>query len=506
MSENKPLDDASPQLEEPSRRITIDDLGLTGADSEDADLGPKGFLFAWFQLFRTAQIHAIDNEAVRRPVQNFIDGVNRILASDGSVSLQAKDGTLFLNSVKLSLSTDEYYEAASPVFEFFEERGMGGFGIDANYTVESVHQLLRILVYAPAAERKFQTIQSALQASGLPFRINKPLGVKNRGNAEAILERRAYTFLTYSKLVVLCRSLIAETGANPAKRNYLVRKVSRTVEALVDICLEDDHTFLGISSVKSEDAYAPHHAANTAVLSIGLGEKLGFSKVGLADLGVAAALCDIGLREIPAEILLKGDELDPEERQVLERHTLLSVKFFLEDKHYTKALLRRILIAYEHHRRVDGGGYPQSSYPISLFTKIVAIADAYDALTTNRPWRKAYLPDEALGHMLSESGKQFDPVLLKVFVNTLGLYPVGTLVRLTTGETGFVVYSGGDAERISHPFVAILDSEGKPGPTVDLAEKDPSGKYVREIASSEDPAKYGLQPSGLFSQSSADYA
>ena len=263
---------------------------------------------------------------------------------------------------------------------------------------------------------------------------------------------------------------------------------------------------MGISAVKSEEAYASHHAANTAVLSVGLGEKLGLSKVDLADLGVAAALCDIGLREIPAEILDKGDKLDAEERQVLERHTLLSVQFFLQDRRYTKSLLRRILVAYEHHRHADGGGYPRSSYPINLFTRIVSIADAYDALTTNRPWRKAYLPDEALGHMLSESGKQFDPVLLKIFVNALGLYPVGTLVRLSSGESAFVVYSGGDGERLSHPIVALLDSEGNPGQSVDLAEKDASGNYVREIVSSEDPAKYGLQPSGLLSASSADYA
>jgi len=496
----------SPELEQTSRRLTIDELGLTGSVDSSEDETPKAFLFFWFQLFRTAQIHALDNEAVRRPVQNFIDGVSRLLASDGSVSLQAKDGTVFLNSVKLALTTDEYYEAAEPTFEFFAERGMGGFSVDAALTTEGVHQLLRILVYAPPEKRTFQTIRSALQEAGLPFRINKPLGVKSRGNAEAILERRSYTFLTYSKLVVLCRSLIAETGANPAKRSYLIRKVSRTVESLVDICLEDDHTFLGISAVKSEEAYAAHHAANTAVLSIALGEKLGLSKVDLADLGVAAALCDIGLREIPSEILDKGESLTGEERQVLERHTLLSVQFFLQDRHYTKALLRRILVAYEHHRHADGGGYPRSSYPINLFTRIVSIADAYDALTTNRPWRKAYLPDEALGHMLSESGKQFDPVLLKVFVNAMGFYPVGTLVRLSSGESAFVVYSGGDGERLTRPIVALLDSEGKPGQSVDLAAKDSAGNYLRQIVSSEDPAKYGLQPSGLLSASSVDYA
>jgi len=76
-------------------------------------------------------------------------------------------------------------------------------------------------------------------------------------------------------------------------------------------------------------------------------------------------------------------------------------------------------------------------------------------------------------------------------------------VRLTTGEVGLVIYGGGDDERLTHPVVALLGPEGRPLRTVDLAEKDPSGRYAREIASSEDPAKYGLQPSGLLSASPA---
>ena len=105
--------------------------------------------------------------------------------------------------------------------------------------------------------------------------------------------------------------------------------------------------------------------------------------------------------------------------------------------------------------------------------------------------------------MLADSGKKFDPLLLKIFINTMGLYPIGTLVRLTTGELAVVIYSGGDPERTTHPVVALLDSEGKPGQSVDLTEKDASGKYIREIASAEDPSKYGLQASGLLSSSPA---
>ena len=503
MSDSEKPKGPQQDTDKPSQRITIDELGLTASiDAGEQSFSPKDFLFIWFKLYRTAQIHTIANQALQQPIQNFIAATNKLLAIDGSVSLQSKDGTLFVNSIKLNLSSDEYNDAAEPVFAFFEERGMGGFVIDDHFTNESLHQLLNILVYSTAKGRSFKTIDSELKAANLPFRINKQLGVKNKGSSEVVLERRAYAFLTYSKLVVLCRTLMTEKEGNPAKRHYVVKKVTRTIEALVDICLEDDHTFLGISSVKSEEAYAPHHAANTAVLAIALGEKLGLGKVALADLGIAAALCDVGLREIPPSVIEKRDALDPGEQEIYDRHPLLSVKFFLEDRHYTKSVLRRIVVAYEHHQTPDTGNkHEDSSYSINLFTQIVAIAEAYDAMTTHRPGRKASLPDEALGLMLAESGTKFDTLLLKIFINTMGLYPVGTLVRLTNGEIGLVVYGGGEGDRVHRPIISLLDSDGKPSQSVDLAEKDASGNYIRQISSSEDPAKYGLQPSGLLSHS-----
>src|SRR5690606_12329485 len=127
-----------------------------------------------------------------------------------------------------------------------------------------------------------------------------------------------------------------------------------------------------------------------------------------------------------------------------------------------------------------------------------AIAAAYDALTTARPWRKAFLPDEALGIMLSEAGRRFDEALLKVFVNAIGLYPIGTLVRLSTGELAIVAYSGVEGDRATRPMVALLGADGRPGALVDLSERSADGSYPRSVVTSEDPTRYGLQPSGLL--------
>lgn len=483
-----------------TKRTTIDELRLTvGGEGPAKVEGPTAFMHAFFQLFKTAQIHSIDNQALIRPIKNFIDVSSALLSREGRISYQSKDRALFLNGVKLKVSSEEY-ELAYDTFEFLDERGMGGFSMEGSLDVAGVHRLLEILVYAPAARRKLAVLVAELREAGLPFRVNKTLGA-GKSSAEVVLERRSYAFFTYSKLVVLYRGLVAEEKPNPMKRQFLTRKIGRTVQALVDICLEDDHTFLGIASVKSGESYAPHHAANTAVLSISLGEKLGLRKVELADLGLAAVFHDIGMRFIPQAVLDKRGPLDAAERAQLEQSPMRAVEFLLGEKALTRSVLAQMIVAFEHHVHADGSGYRKIPQDPDLFSRIVSITCPYDALTTDRPWRKAFLPDEALGHMLARSGKPFDPVLLKVFVNTMGFYPVGTLVRLTTGALALVVYGGGEAERATRPIVALVGPDGKPGKTVDLMEKDASGSPLAAIVSSEDPAKYGLRPSGLLATS-----
>ncbi len=486
--------------QQPTQRVTIDNLSLRAGEDDAAAQagGPNVVMHVWFQLFRTAQIHAIDNQALQRPIATMVEMTNTLVPKEGRLAFQAKDKALFVNGTKLRLSSDEY-ELAREIFQFFEERGIGGFTIEAPMNTEAVRALLGALVYMP--ERKFDKIDAAVKAAKLPFRLNKPLGTGKKSKSEVALERRAYTFFTYSKLVVLYRSLIAEQKLAAAERMFLVKKIARTIQALVDICLEDDHTFLGVSAVKSGDAYSAHHAANVTILSIALGEKLGLSKVELSDVGMGAVFHDIGLRECPADVLMKPDPLDPKDRALIEQHPMRSVEYLLGQRNFSKSALSQIVVAFEHHRNYDGSGYPFGSRRPDLLSRIVTIADVYDALTTQRPWRNAYMPDEALGMMTRDTGKRFDPTLMKVFVNTLGLYPVGTLVRLDSGDLGVVVYGGGEGERLSRPIIALLGRDGKPAGTVDLAERTPGGAYRWSIVMTEDPKKFGIQPSGLIATS-----
>jgi HD-GYP domain-containing protein (c-di-GMP phosphodiesterase class II) len=485
--------------QQPAQRVSIDDLSLrAGGEDAAAQRGPNAVMHIWFQLFRTAQIHAIDNQALQRPIATMVEMTSTLAPKEGRIVFQAKDNSLFVNGSKLRLSADEYV-LAREIFTFFEERGIGGFTIEGTMDAAAVRALLQALVYT--TQRRYDHLDAALKAAHVPFRLNKPLGSGKKSESEITLERRSYTFFTYSKLVVLYRGLVGGQSLPAAKRGFLAKKIARTVQALVDICMEDDHTFLGVSAVKSGEAYASHHAANVAVLSISLGEKLGMSKVDLADLGMGAVFHDIGLRECPAEVLLKPEPLDEQDRARVEQHPLRSVEYLLSQRSFNKSVLSQMIVAFEHHRNYDGSGYPFGSRRPDILSRIVTIADVYDALTTERPWRNAFMPDESLGVMSRDAGKRFDPALMKVFVNTLGLYPIGTLVRLDSGDLGVVVYGGGEGERLSRPIVTLLGSDGKSAGTVDLAQRTPSGSYRWSIVMTEDPKKFGIQPSGLIAGS-----
>src|SRR5438105_1856231 len=183
------MSDDSPQ------QFPLDDLIARGSDERLAAGGPNVVMHTWFQLFRTAQIHAIDNQALQRPIAMMVEMTNTLVPKEGRIALQAKDKAIFVNGTKLRLSSDEY-ELAREIFDFFDARGIGGFTIEAPMDAAGVRDLLTALVYTP--ERRYEKLESAVKAANLPFRLVRPFGTGKRSRAEVTLERRSYTFFTYS--------------------------------------------------------------------------------------------------------------------------------------------------------------------------------------------------------------------------------------------------------------------------------------------------------------------
>jgi len=279
----------------------------------------------------------------------------------------------------------------------------------------------------------------------------------------------------------------------------------RLMQSMFNHIVANESFIYGLTNIKNFDEYTLNHSVNVCLLSISLGRRLGLDKNELVDLGISAFFHDFGKTEIPKEILVKPGQLDKQEREIIEKHPYLGAEKLVQLKEFSYLPVRAINVAMEHHVKEDFSGYPryQIKKDINLFSKIVKICDFFDALTTERPYRKrAFTRDEVLKMMTEKSGLEFDPVLLKVFVNMMGSYPVGSLVLLDTGEIGIVFEVNLDPANLNRPKVKIIaDKEGKKidGDVVDLTEADSQTKlYIRTIIKVLDPKKYNIRVSDYF--------
>jgi HD-GYP domain-containing protein (c-di-GMP phosphodiesterase class II) len=280
-----------------------------------------------------------------------------------------------------------------------------------------------------------------------------------------------------------------------------MRNTVRLVQKMVDLITNDESLFLEISTLRIYDDYTYIHSLNVSILSMCLGKRIGLTHKLLERLGLCGLFHDLGKAEIPKEILNKKGALNPAEFNELKNHSMHSARLILRLKAERDRKVRLLVPPFEHHIGYDHSGYPQidARRNLSLFGRILTITDVYDAITSPRIYRPFPMsPDRALGQMLSQSGTHFDPILLKVFINMMGTYPVGTLLKFDNREMGLVTPSI-DRTDPSRPMVQLLVSQPDgtfiKGNVVDLAARDPqTGGFQRTITESLHPSVLGIQP------------
>jgi len=211
----------------------------------------------------------------------------------------------------------------------------------------------------------------------------------------------------------------------------------KPVNQLVDELITQEEIFANVEGIRVYDEYTFIHCVDVCVMSIILGKALGYHKVNLTELGIGALLHDIGKVRIAKEIINKPGKLTEEERKEIERHTEYTFQI-LQECHEISLL--SALIAYQHHERFDGHGYPQGlkGTKIQEYSKIVAVADVYDALVTDRSYRPGMWPYEAAEIIQASSGRHFDPGVVKSFLDNIVIYPVGSPIELNNKTRGIV--------------------------------------------------------------------
>jgi putative nucleotidyltransferase with HDIG domain len=196
-------------------------------------------------------------------------------------------------------------------------------------------------------------------------------------------------------------------------------EVEAVVHSLVATMHAEEHMLVPLLTLKQYDQYTTTHACNVAVLSMGVSERLGFSPAEVRSFGVAGLLHDIGKVAIPHDLLVKPGRYTDEERKVIQRHPVEGARMILERD---RGLGLAAVVAYEHHIFLNGEGYPALTFARACHyaSRIVHVCDVYDALCTDRPYRAAWHPEQALAYLHEQAGRELDPEVVHAFTEMIG--------------------------------------------------------------------------------------
>lgn len=287
------------------------------------------------------------------------------------------------------------------------------------------------------------------------------------------------------------RILVADFMEKVAMGGGIDSKLAKeAVAECVNSVLHSPDAMLWLTQLKNKDEYTAQHSMNVCVLAIVLGRHINLSEKNLNIVGLCGMMHDMGKMLIPLEILNKPGKLEVEELKIMQTHTILGSELLKSSNDMHPSAID---VAANHHERLDGKGYCRklSKSSISHFTRMVAIVDMYDAMTSDRVYQKGRTHLEAANAMISASGSHLDPALVVKFIESTGVYPPGCLVELTNGMIAMVIEVN-EKTKLRPRIITILDEEKNPATeqVIDLSTmiKDKRGNIytIKGIVRAED--------------------
>jgi len=279
-----------------------------------------------------------------------------------------------------------------------------------------------------------------------------------------------------------------------------IKQVDKVVDEMVDSIVRNPDAFMWLRHIKEKDNYTYDHSVNVSALAIAFGRHLGLPREDLKSLAVAGLLFDVGKTKLPDELLEKPTTLTDEEWVLMKKHVQFSAELMWETPGISPAAIEAV---EHHHERFDGSGYPAglTDESISVFGKIIGIADCYDAATSERAYRASLSHHAAINDLYHGRDALFQTDLVEQFIQCLGVYPTGSLVELTSGEVGIVVAEN-RLRRLRPKLMLLLDMKKEPydsNPICDLTTKlkDDTGRPL-EIRRAVEPAEFGIDPGEFF--------
>ena len=461
--------------------------------------GGRNFMIAFYAALRAIKLYPLEHTAVQKTLAELSQVAEELRAEEGELEFRVSGEFIFLNATRLRLDLSNY-ATFGHILTLCKLAGIGAIHVGTNGTARDWTLLLSLLggESKTAPGERFKEILSRLKDAKIEtFQLDPP--TETASDRELNEETKAAANRTYSQSVAVTKDVInsVRIGKTPN-----IRKIKRVVQGIVDQVLNEETSLIGLTTIRDYDEYTFTHSVNVCIFSIALGRRLGMTKIQLYELGLAALMHDIGKSRVPIDLLQKTGELTDEEWKWMAAHPWLGVLVLFQFRRQQEELsYRAMTVCQEHHMKIDLTGYPKAIRPrqVSLLSKIVSIADGYDAATSRRVYRTEVIaPSAVLEEMRDNPRRGLDQVLVKAFINLLGIYPVGTLVVLDTFELAVVSAANPNPEALSRPIVKIIsDAQGNtisPPLQVDLAVPETGGQYARTIIKTADPDRYGITP------------
>lgn len=458
----------------------------------------KSLIYNLFVLIKTSKNYQEGHSAMNTPIKNILNTVKEIHQKKEDASLMLKGGYILLSENRLRADA-----AGFEAFNFIMGTMKGYYIGSINFTSTASAKDLAKLPYIfkelepIPSPQTFQKFLNAMQSKNIQGIEVEMLPEEENLPEEDLTDNKARSKKVYSQTIHAASEVMTNIKMGQTLK---LRKSKRAIQGMIDQLLMAETNLIGLTTIRCHDEYTYNHSVNVCILSLAIGQRMGLSKASLCNLGMTALFHDIGKADVPIEILNKPSNFTIDEWEIMKRHPVYGVKLLMKLKGLDNLNARIVTGAFEHHLNYDLSGYPKVNYKkeLSLFGRIISITDCYDGMTSSRVYsREPMSPDKALRMMMGKAGQAYDPVLMKLFVNSIGIYPVGSLILLSSRELAVVMQNNPDPTKWDTPRIKIIgDHTGKEveSDIFDLSSTGHGKKIVKTI----DPQKFNIDVTKYF--------
>jgi len=461
-----------------TKRPLTTDVGMFGADEATEELTEQqklavALIMNICALEQAGRLYDLNNEAVQKVLKDLDVTCTKFRkATSGGMILTAVGFSFFINRRLIRLDFNQY-KKAQHLKSIWDGFGIGEMTFDETVTFESLQEF---------AGRLFQAIGDPIIVPSLFTRSYGGVTIRAVEGDDSPGEKRTrdeYAIRVYCALVALVRQMLAQVQA---EQQPPMLRIKRTLQVLVDLTEGYEDLLQSLTRSPAFSRELSTHLVNTAVLALLLGQRLNLGRAELMSLAIASMFHDLpkaGLKDGTLNSLEHPQTIPAEERPRVELHWLSTMERMVNLGGLSDEMLARLVVLYESqlefsredlYRAVATAKGEVALPPRALFSQIITLCNLYDTLTWARQGKETVTSHRAMVALLGQAGAQFDPALAALLVQSVGLYPTGTGVLLSSGEIAVVTGQGDDPERPDVRIVVAADGTVTDGPDLDLVQ------------------------------------